>query len=605
MSLAGTWRLSLLVAIVIGTMPAVAAEKVAPAGASDYAALLDQASHRACTTSLSEQCVDLLNRLDRGADQLAPEQRHYLRYLQAWQAVLAGNYPRSNALIDGILSETKDADLRLRAATLRVNSLSEQSRFEEAFRQLSELAVSLEAGVGILPSTREHAYVVVSSLYADAGQYDLASYYAEQIFKQGLATAGYTCVDEHARIAALYGGGHWQGIAPLIAAGIDTCLNEHNDLYANGLRYFAASLDLQRGRAEQAISLLHQHLAEVRRVGYPQQMAQFEGLLAQAYQRTGEWNLARQSALAAVGHGTSNQYAQSVSEAYRILYLLSKQHGDAASALTYHEKYMAADKGYLDEVSAKALAFQTVQQQVVAKKLQIDTLSRQNQILQLQQELDRKASETSRLHIALLLAVLASIAFWAYRIKRSQLRFMKLARRDGLTGIFNRQHFVSSAEQQLQYCRKSSRQACLVLIDLDHFKAVNDTHGHAVGDRVLKRAVAACQEHLRSTDIFGRLGGEEFGIVLPECTLDQALVRAEQIRVAIATAASGEDAPGFPISASFGVATIARSGYDLRQLLIDADDGLYRAKHEGRNRIRVCDETQPRHRVAGVAIERV
>src|SRR3546814_19020108 len=88
---------------------------------------------------------------------------------------------------------------------------------------------------------------------------------------------------------------------------------------------------------------------------------------------------------------------------------------------------------------------------------------------------------------------------------------MKLARRDGLTGIFNRQHFVSSAELQLQYCRKSARQACLVLIDLDHFKVVNDTHGHAVGDRVLKRAVAACQAHLSSTDLFGRLGGAEIG----------------------------------------------------------------------------------------------
>ena len=239
----------------------------------------------------------------------------------------------------------------------------------------------------------------------------------------------------------------------------------------------------------------------------------------------------------------------------------------------------------------------------MAKKLQVDTLNKQNKILQLQQSLDRSASETNRLYVVLLLTVLAFIAFWTYRIKRSQLRFMKLARRDGLTGIFNWQHFVSSAEQQLQYCRKSSRPACLVLIDLDHFKVVNDTHGHAVGDRVLKRAVAACQQHLRSTDIFGRLGGEEFGIVLPECTLEQALARAEQIRAGIANATSSEDVVVVAVSASFGVATVERSGYDLRKLLIDADDGLYRAKREGRNRVSVCDDMQPRQRVAGVAVE--
>ena len=121
---------------------------------------------------------------------------------------------------------------------------------------------------------------------------------------------------------------------------------------------------------------------------------------------------------------------------------------------------------------------------------------------------------------------------------------------------------------------------------------------------MLKRAVAACQAHLRSSDIFGRLGGEEFGIVLPDCTLEQALNRAEQIRAAIATAATGEDSPGVPISASFGVATIARSGYELRDLLIDADDGLYRAKREGRNRVGVCGDKQPHQRVAGAVVDR-
>jgi len=605
MSVSGTWRRRVLIcAIGGGALFAGVVCATTPASGADAATLLQQAQTQACTSSLTEQCVSLLHRLEQGADQLAPEQRQYLRYLQAWQAVLNSDYQKSDALIDSILDKSQDANLRLQAAILRVNSLSEQSRFEEAFRQLSQLVISLQDGKGITPGIREHGFVVASALYADAGQYELASYYAEEIFKRGLASAGYTCVDDHTRIAALFGGGKWESIEPLITQGIEVCITERNSLYASGIRYFAAKLDISRGHPERAIALLRKNYPTVQRDGYAPQLAQFDALLASAYSEAGQLELARESALAAVTHGIQNHYAEAISMAYRILYQVAKQQGDVASALTYHEKYMVADKGYLDEVSAKALAFQTVQQQVVAKKLQIDTLNKQNQILQLQQSLDKSASETNRLYIILLLTVLAFIAFWTYRIKRSQLRFMKLARRDGLTGIFNRQHFVSSAEMQLQYCKKSARQACLVLIDLDHFKVVNDTHGHAVGDRVLRRAVAACQEHLRSTDIFGRLGGEEFGIVLPECTLDQALNRAEQIRVAIATAASGEDALGIPISASFGVATIARSGYELRQLLIDADDGLYRAKREGRNRVSVCDGTQPRQRIVGVAVER-
>jgi diguanylate cyclase (GGDEF)-like protein len=290
--------------------------------------------------------------------------------------------------------------------------------------------------------------------------------------------------------------------------------------------------------------------------------------------------------------GFGGVYLATTAGAYQVLYQAEKKQGDLNEALPYLEDYMAADKGYLNDVSAKALAYQTVKQQVLAKKLQIESLDKKNKILTLQGELDRKAAVTSRLYIVLLLMVLATIALWTYRIKRSQLRFMKLARRDGLTGIFNRQHFVNEAELLLQYCRKSSRDACLVLIDLDHFKAVNDTHGHAVGDRVLQRAVEACKGCLRSTDIFGRLGGEEFGILLPECTLAQALVVAEQIRLTISTASAGEDAPGVPISASFGITSVAHSGYELRQLLIHADEALYRAKREGRNRISVADHPE-------------
>ncbi len=118
---------------------------------------------------------------------------------------------------------------------------------------------------------------------------------------------------------------------------------------------------------------------------------------------------------------------------------------------------------------------------------------------------------------------------------------------------------------------------------------MNDTHGHAVGDRVLKRAVAACQAYLRSTDLFGRLGGEEFGMLLPECALDQVLARVEQMRAAVASVALGEDAPGVTISASFGISSAANSGYELRKLMSDADEALYQAKRDGRNRVSLSD----------------
>ena len=371
---------------------------------------------------------------------------------------------------------------------------------------------------------------------------------------------------------------------------IIACNKTAEVLFANFIRFYVASFDIKHGRASAAIKLLQTHYAEVQRIGYPELTSDFDALLAQAYWNVGEITLTQQYARAAIDSGLRHEFTKSLTSAYQLLYLINKKQGILDAALSYHEKYMAADKGYLNEVSAKALAYQTVKQQVLAKKLQIDTLHKQNQILQLRQALGTKAMETNRLYIVLLLTILASIALWAYRIKRSQMSFMKLARRDGLTGIFNRQHFVASTELQLKYCQKSGRVAGLIVIDLDHFKIVNDTHGHAVGDHILRRAVAACEAHLRSTDVFGRLGGEEFGILMPECNREMVAGRAELIRLAIESVSDSEDARDVLVSASFGVSSTTESGYSLRQLLIHADKALYSAKREGRNRVVVFDD---------------
>ena len=125
----------------------------------------------------------------------------------------------------------------------------------------------------------------------------------------------------------------------------------------------------------------------------------------------------------------------------------------------------------------------------------------------------------------------------------------------------------------------------MLLFDLDHFKSINDRYGHATGDSVLCQTVAACQLHLSPGDLFGRFGGEEFGILLKDCELEQGQQRADQMRQAIARIAMHENGMESGVSASFGVAATPTSGYGLSQLLSDADAALYRAKRAGRNRV--------------------
>src|SRR5215475_5063418 len=181
--------------------------------------------------------------------------------------------------------------------------------------------------------------------------------------------------------------------------------------------------------------------------------------------------------------------------------------------------------------------------------------------------------------------MLVFIGLWAYRTKRSQLHFMSLSRLDGLTGISNRHHFISKAESALESARKSHKELCLILWDLDHFKSINDRYGHAMGDFVLQETVSRCRVHVQAVEAFGRFGGEEFSVLLPECGPEAARRRAEQLRLALGRISVDVDGEELKVSASFGIATTRTSGYELRQLLAHADAALYQAKAAGRNRV--------------------
>ena len=271
--------------------------------------------------------------------------------------------------------------------------------------------------------------------------------------------------------------------------------------------------------------------------------------------------------------------------AFQVLYELAKQRGDFKAALEFHEQFAAADKAYLDDLSARHLAYQKVNHENIANKLQLDALNKQNHVLQLERELSGKAVETSRLYIALLTMSVVFIGLWAYRTKRSQLHFQTLSQLDGLTGICNRPHFIAQAERALDTSRRTGEQLCMILFDLDHFKLINDRYGHATGDFVLKRTVSACKVHLDKGEIFGRFGGEEFGVLLPACGPEHGRQRSEQLRVTIAGITAYQGSSKATVSASFGIATTSGSGHELGQLLAHADAALYEAKRTGRNRV--------------------
>lgn len=156
----------------------------------------------------------------------------------------------------------------------------------------------------------------------------------------------------------------------------------------------------------------------------------------------------------------------------------------------------------------------------------------------------------------------------------------KISMTDSLTGVMSRYHFTTQAEHELQRSLRYEEPTSFIIFDIDHFKQINDTHGHNMGDLVLKQVAQLTQETLRSVDLLGRMGGDEFMVLLPASNLTQAIQTAERIRLAIneASFAPLEE----PISSSFGVSEY-RPGDSLSNLYQRADKALYASKKGGRN----------------------
>jgi diguanylate cyclase (GGDEF)-like protein len=189
---------------------------------------------------------------------------------------------------------------------------------------------------------------------------------------------------------------------------------------------------------------------------------------------------------------------------------------------------------------------------------------------------------------ALLFTISIAFVLLAMGKERAELGHKTAALVDALTGLANRRAFTQDAELIVRHQVLRGRPVAVFLVDLDHFKSVNDRYGHAAGDSVLRMFADVCTNKLRSSDLVGRLGGEEFAILLGDATRDNAFLVAERIRVAFEAASVTVEGQTISATISIGVAIIQDSTQNLSMLLGQADQALYRAKARGRNRVELA-----------------
>jgi diguanylate cyclase (GGDEF)-like protein len=197
-------------------------------------------------------------------------------------------------------------------------------------------------------------------------------------------------------------------------------------------------------------------------------------------------------------------------------------------------------------------------------------------IADLQATIEQLEAELSRAHG--LLAELTRL------LALTKEKFELLSRTDELTGLANRRYLLERLRQEIYRAQRYGSPLCVLMLDLDHFKQVNDTHGHLVGDQVLAAVGRLTRGVIRTSDIAGRYGGEEFCVIMPETDAAGARVFAERLREHLASEAhAGTQGQPVHVTCSIGIGELSPRTQDLKELLAVADSALYRAKDAGRN----------------------
>lgn len=257
-----------------------------------------------------------------------------------------------------------------------------------------------------------------------------------------------------------------------------------------------------------------------------------------------------------------------------------------ADMAEYARRYAAANDAERSKAAAALRArFETDRE--------IERNSSLKRELELSQERSQRQARQLRWNAIVVTSGVLVIALLMYFLivnRRYRQQLVKLASQDGLTGLPNRRRTAELATAALADATIAGTPLTIAIIDMDHFKVINDCCGHATGDFVLREFARVGREALRATDVLGRWGGEEFLLIMPEATMEIALASLERMRTLVFGIRLPASGAGLRVSLSAGLAAVSRHGWSLDELIARADSALYVAKNEGRDLVRVADE---------------
>lgn len=549
--------------------------------ASDLRELLAHAD--AERTADPDRFADLLAQAEALQVQASDAERDHLALLYAYRDWRSGHYGKGIVVARRVAESATEPALRYRA-TLLVANLAAVTRDYSLGADYLARARALEPTVD--PAVREIGLGVAAALYNQFGQPGLAERYARQ-WRSRARVPRSRCLAHENLARALVTQRKVLDEARDLIAPVAVCEAANEPIGVSFLHASRARYLVQHERHADAAALLRAHLDTARATRYTRLIAEYHSLMAEALLGLDDLDGAAAAARQAIALSESGTHPMPMLDAHRVLYEVNRQRGDLKASLHHLDALAAGERQQLRGLQERERAYHDQQVREFQQQRVTDTLRHENRTLQLERSLTRQRRSMLLLLLGAAGVMVSLLAYWSWRMARAQRALRTLSECDPLTGISNRRHFRARTESALAEAKTRGQAVSLLLLDLDHFKSINDQAGHEVGDRVLVEIARIARTHCGRFDAYGRLGGEEYGICLPGRTLDQAYAFAERLLEAIRRSECYTHIDGRPVTASVGASCTDVVGYGYEALMRAADAAMYRAKGKGRGRVEI------------------
>jgi len=526
-----------------------------------------------------------IDKIEGSGQDLNEVQQCYLDYLKVYKQGHKGNYPETISKVKQLSERCNDLENQIRIKKFIANTQVITGEYEAAIAVLNEALQLTEKNENELLTMQ--VYNVAAIVYRLMHLDDLSLQYSAHLIESNYSES-YLCYGYIEKYRVLLDVNHPQVNHQEVHDAINMCKKNGTSLASLFLeldwyRYSLAATDNQNTSQNLAdvLSLEPQIEAEE----FKNLTVYYDAVKAFAYLQAGEFELAKASALKAIRANTTIGHSEQLVLALDVLVTASNRQGFHQQAYEYLTEKTAVERQLYENKLDTSVAYYRVKHANLAQELEIERLNQSNELLSLENQLAAETTKRQQLMMLLILTLLLFLGAWSWKIKKKHDYFKEVAEIDHLTQVFTRKAFEERMRDLLDQHSAAHQTVNLAIMDLDHFKYVNDEHGHLVGDWVLKQAILTCEAAADEDILIARLGGEEFAIVSPGIEPHQMLELMNKMRVAIELMDCTDSGSELTVTASFGVSHSGLSGYNISMLLTHADLALFEAKNKGRNRV--------------------